>query len=77
MLSKGIQEGAMIGTMGMVYKRGSDRDSGISRGSGRVYKEVIDRDMASRSQAVADKPSTGNITTWPLHLHPPSKLTTP
>ena len=68
----------MIGTMGMVYKRGSDRDSGISRGSDKgIYKEVIDRDMVSRSQAVADETSTGNIRTWPLHLRPPSKLTPP
>ena len=65
----------MIRTMGMVYKRGSDRDSGFSGGVIRVYKEVIDRDMASRSQAVEDETSTVNITKWPLHLHPPCKLT--
>ena len=67
----------MIETMGMVYKGGSDRDSGISRGSESVYKGVIDRDMASRSQAVPDETSTGNTRTWPLHLHPPFKLNPP
>ena len=55
----------MIGTVGLV------------RGVMRVYKEVIDSDMASQSQAVADETSTGNITKMPLHLHPPSKLTPP
>ena len=55
----------MIGTVGLVG------------GSESVYKEVIDRDMASRHQAVADKTSTVNDTTWPLHLHPPSILTPP
>ena len=55
----------MIGTVGLV--------GGLIR----VYKEVIDRDMASRSQAVEDETSTGNITKWPLDLHPPSKLTPP
>ena len=55
----------MIGTVGFV--------GGVIK----VYKEVIDRDMVSRSQEVADETSTGNITTGPLHLHPPSKLTPP
>ena len=55
----------MIGTVGFV--------GGVIR----VYKGVIDRDMFSRSQAVADEISTGNITTWPTHLHPHSKLTPP
>ena len=41
----------MIGTVGLV--------GGVIR----VYKEVKDRDMASRSQAVEDETSTGNIRT--------------
>ena len=72
----------------MVYKRRSDRDNGngIQRGEVigtvgfvggviNVYKEGIDRDIVSRSQAVADETSTGNITTWRTHLHQHSKLT--